>query len=392
MVSRIIPASAVATRTDPDKRSWWHPARRPIRVALLVVLAFVATDFALRADLARHFASGAFRLPRDTNLFLREYITYLGEHSAPRIYVIGDSVIQGVRLAPGETVPARIGARLPAPWSAANLGLTASKIPDFFYMTGLLRAQPGDVAVYNINPKNFSAYDIARPLRFYDLYDASLDRVAGFDAADALAIPPDRRRPRAGGDAVSRTANDAWFFFRNRDWISAELLGTHPRKLIDSYHRVFVYSGVRGSIDRLLRRAGRTDWREKRWDPWAIDVLKKYYDVPPLDDANPVFRFIAPCARLARERGMTPVFFMTPMNRAFADEHALVDWARHADNIARIRAAIEANGGVFVDTTDTVAPGGFADNDHLNTAGADQLAAALAGTILPRLGDDGGAP
>ncbi len=382
----------VATQGESENRSFWHPTRRPIRVALLVVLAFVATDIALRADLARQFASGTFRLPRDTNLFLREYIAYLGEHPARRVYVIGDSVIQGVRLAPDETVPARVGARLPAPWSAANLGLTASKIPDFFYMTALLRAQSGDVAVYNINPKNFSAYDLARPLRFYDLYDATLDSVAGFDAADALAIPPDRRGPRASGDAASRAANDAWFFFRNRDWISAELLGTHPRKLIDSYHRVFVYSGVRGSIDRLLRRAGRTDWREKRWDPWAIDVLKKYYDVPPLDGANAVFRFIAPCARIARERGMTPVFFMTPMNRAFADEHALVDWARYAENLSRIRNAIEGEGGVFVDTTDAVAPDGFADNDHLNAAGSDALAGVLAGAIVPLLGDDGGAP
>ena len=392
MVSQISPASAVATRDEREKRSWWHPAWRPIRVAVLVVLAFIATDIALRADISRQFASGAFRLPRDTNLFLREYISYLGDHAAPRVYVIGDSVIQGVRLTPAETVPARIGARLPAPWSAANLGLTASKIPDFFYMTALLRARPGDVAVYNINPKNFSAYDLARPLRFYDLYDASLDRVAGFDAAEALAIPADRRGHKARGDAVSRAANDAWFFYGNRDWISAELLGTHPRKLIDSYHRVLVYSGVRGSIDRLLRRAGRTDWREKRWDPWAIDVLKKYYDMPPLDDANPVFRFIAPCARLARERGMTPVFFMTPMNRAFADEHELVDWARHADNIARIRAAVEASGGVFVDTTDTVAPDGFTDNDHLNAPGADALAGTLAGVILPFLVSDGGVP
>ncbi len=126
MVSQISPASAVATRDEREKRSWWHPAWRPIRVAVLVVLAFIATDIALRADISRQFASGAFRLPRDTNLFLREYISYLGDHTAPRVYVIGDSVIQGVRLTPAETVPARIGVRLPAPWSAANLGLTAS--------------------------------------------------------------------------------------------------------------------------------------------------------------------------------------------------------------------------------------------------------------------------
>jgi hypothetical protein len=300
--------------------------------------------------------------------------------------------MHGQRLAAEHTTPAQIRALLAGRWLPVNLGLTAAKVPDFFYLTARLPARPREIAVYNINYKNFGAWDLALPMRFVDLYDPALDRLAGMDAG--AIVGADRRRASADGWAgqMGAAVKRVWLFYRCREWVAAALFGQHPRKVVKSYHQVLIQTGVAGSVDRLLRRRQRTDWTQTRWDEWALKVLRSYYDVAPLDARNPVYRFVEPTARLARERGLIPVFFANPMNREFFDRHALVDWSLYDANLARLREAVEGGGGIFLDYTDAIPASEFLDNDHLTVAGARRLAERLLQDCGPWLADAEGRP
>lgn len=353
----------------------------------MVILLFAGADAAMRAAVRREFASGSFRPPHDSDRLVVEFIEYLNERPAdsPAVFMIGDSVIQGARLPTGQAVPARLAARLPGA-RVANLGLTAAKTPDFFFVTHRLRAVRRDIAVYNINVKNFGAFDRERPLRFHDLYiDDAFSRTAAGADLDALDV-----RGESTADVADRLRAtlregvlDRWFLFRNRDAVSAALFGAHPRKTIEGYYRVAMRTGARGAMDRLERRVTKKDWRDTRWEPWAVDALRRYYDIDPALDRNVVFRFVGHTARLARARGLVPIVFMTPMNRELCDRFGLVDWERYARDVAAIRASVEAAGGVFWDFTDAASTHEFVDNDHLTAEGADRLAARLAEHVAP---------
>jgi lysophospholipase L1-like esterase len=362
-------------------------AWRPVRVAALVALLFIAADFALAHRLERRFAGGDFRLPNDSDQLLPEYLQWLAAQPNRKVYFIGDSTMAGPRLPPAATIPGQF-AREPAAraWRVANFGLIAAKLPDFFYLAAKVPARRGEVAILNVNYKNFSPSDLSVPLRFHNLYDPALNGIAGADSAQILGVagaPPGR---------VDAFVRRHWFLYRNRDWVNENLFGIHPRKLLKSYFQVVTRTGVRGMADRLLRRRHKPNWTAARWDPWAVDALRAYYAVPLLDDANAVFRFLAPTARLARERGLTPVFFANPMNRELADRFQLVDWPTYVENLRRIRAAVEAGGGVFLDYTDLVPSTGFQDNDHLTADGAQRVAAKLAADCAPYLAVAGGGP
>jgi len=364
-------------------RRWLvEPRFRPVRVAFWVVLFFLGLDGGMRAMVARQFASGQFRLPNDSRVLLPEFLDFLAAQPQRKIYLVGDSTMQGQKLAADETLPARLAPLLPPDWLAANLGLTATKLPDFFYVTAKLKSRPGEVVVANVNYKNFGAWDLAVPLRFKDFYDASLDRIAGADAAARLDVPV---QPPAMSGRMDRALGDLWFFYRNRDLVRATLFGQHPRKVVKSYYQVFVKTGVRGSIDRWRRRGAKSDWSQTRWDPWALNVLRDYYRVAPLTSANPVFAFVEPLVRLGREKGLVVALFANPMNREFFDKNRLVDWAIYVDNQQSLRAAVERAGGIYLDYTDVIPPSEFLDNDHLTAAGSRRLAARLAADLAAEL-------
>ncbi|MBZ0272460.1 hypothetical protein K8I61_10510 [bacterium] len=368
---------------------------RTARVAIFVIAAFVLVDIAFRHASHASFARPTFRFANDTRALLTDYLAWLSANDEPTIHFIGDSTIQGQRLDAANTPPALVAALLhdtPArDYRVANIGLTATKLPDAFYITHRIGTRPGDVFVYNINYKNFGAWDLGVPMRFPDLYAPDADRFVGAGAREAVRAGPSDSDATAdpwarGVTAAEAFARDHWFFYRNRDIVNAWIFGLHPRKLARSYYQVAVASGFRASIERLSRRrAARRDWTETRWDDWAIEVLRSYYDVAPLDDTNPVFRFLGPTARLAREREAVPIFFANPMNRALNGQFGLVDADAYTANLHRVKAAVEGGGGIFLDYSDLVPGDEFFDNDHMNPAGSRRLAQALARDIAGAL-------
>lgn len=363
------------------------PTWRPARAAALTLLAFVVLDLLLAQRLERRFAAGDFRPPNDSDQLVPEYLTWLAGRPDRKLYFLGDSTMNGPRLPPAATIPGVVGRIVaPAGWRTANLGLIAAKLPDFFYLTAKLPARAGEIAVYNVNYKNFSPFDLTVPLRFHDLYDPGLDRLAGPDAASILKMGA------AGPSRLDAFARAHWLFYRDRDWLNEDLFGLHPRKLLKSYYQIVTRTGLGGMLDRLARRRRKTDWSGARWDAWAVDTLRRYYSVLPLDRENAVFRFLTPAAKLAHERGLTPVFFANPMNRELADRFGLVDWPLYAANLRRIRNAVEDGGGVFLDCTDLIPSSGFQDNDHLTADGARRLAEALVAACRSFLAGAGGGP
>ncbi|MCZ7585915.1 MAG: hypothetical protein M5R36_22750 [Deltaproteobacteria bacterium] len=361
--------------------SLFRPGLRPLRVAILVAAAFVLTDALFAGYVHRAFRFPTFRFPADSKTFLDEYLTYLESDTATRTFFVGDSVIQGQHLADGETVPVQYAGAANAP--AVNLGLTAAKTPDFFFLTGRLPSRPGATVIYNVNYKNFCAYDLSVPLRFRDLFDPALARTVAPDLRDALNAP---ENDPASASVVRRH----WFLLRHRDWVNAALFGGHPRQQIKGYVDQIAARGLGSAWRHLLQSKTETPATRKDWPARSVEILRSYYRAMPLNDTNAVFRMIGPTARLARDRQFQPVFFANPMNRALLDRFQAIDWALYGDNVLRVRQAVETGGGVFFDYTNLLAPRHFVDNDHVTAEGARLLAGRLYRDIIRAAAPEGG--
>jgi hypothetical protein len=302
-------------------------------VSIAVVVALVALENLLIAS----YFPRLERLPEDVSpAYLKREIALIAA-SPPAVIFLGDSVVWGYRVEPGQTAVSILTRR---GCNCRNLALRAGSPPNDYAIVRLLLAagvRPKAV-VLEIDQKSFNASDAD--------YARLLPGIAAL--ATPLFAPADRRllAPPVESDGIARRSDRAlsslWLLYAMR----ADIRGTYfppPEEIPVTHPTADMYMGT--------------------------------YDLTPLTDANLGVHFLTQTVDLLRDAGVPVIAFMTPTNHTLL--HDYIDSDAYRANGEFLKNLLERRGVRVVDL-DTAFPSDlFFDNAHLRPAGQELLAAKL---------------
>lgn len=260
----------------------------------------------------------------------------------PQTVFLGDSVLWGYRLAPGQTAVALLRARGCA---CRNLSFKSGSPANDYALLRLLES-------YGVRPRKLILEINQRVLNPADASYKSLH-----PAIAALAAPLLTAQDRAALDAPAAVQNGT---------ISRTMDGLSSLYAMRSDIREHLY----GDVDAAPVAAS----------PVRADRFEGTYDLTPLSEANLGVRYLRKTLALARNDNIPVVAFTTPTNHALL--HDYIDVPEYRANSAFLKKLVRATGNEVLDLDAAFAARDFIDNDHLTAEGnrklADRLAPAVA--------------
>jgi hypothetical protein len=316
--------------------------------ASVTLLLLVLTDLALSAwqrwpvRLPEHFSSS----------YLQRYATQSGLGSS--LVVLGDSELWGFGVAPRDS-----------PVALLAHGLTTSRVTnlayeaetpinaDFMLRYLLSRGVRPRAVVVELNPAAFNETAVA-----YDTLNAALAELSVptlVEPFDRGKLNPALLRAVPAADQLDRFVSDHWLLYGARVDLHQALFG--DADLASALHR---------RIEPLLQPAAR---------PRAT-AYAATYDLTPLDADNVSYAYAGHLFRTLAAQRIPALVVLPPVNHALL--HPYIDNAAYDDNLRRIARLATANHLTVVNDDRLLEARYFLDNTHVNRAGAQRFAQALA--------------
>jgi hypothetical protein len=274
--------------------------------------------------------------------------------------VLGDSVLWGYKVAPGQSAPVRLAAATGL--RVVNVSYEGGSAANTYFGLRLMlqrQLRPREV-LFNINSKEFSPADSAYNRLHPSLRQDVEPLLTDVDRRDLAAQP----EPDLNG-RLERIAAASWRLYRWRADLREALFGQADAS-----------TALASFVQTLTGESGRAAAGHA---PTA-DHFFATYDLTPIGNDNVAYRYLERTASLLRSEHLHAVVFLTPTNHALLHEY--IDAPEYDANLRRLSAAFAGIPGVTVLNLDRAIPAAqFIDNDHLTPAGNEHLARILAGPL-----------
>jgi lysophospholipase L1-like esterase len=316
--------------------------------ASITLLLLVLTDLALSAwqrwpeRLPEHFSSS----------YLQRYAAQSALGSS--LVVLGDSELWGYGVAPADSPVAQLARGL-AGTRVTNLAYEAQTPinADFVLRYLLARGVRPRAVLVELNPASFNQTATA-----YDTLNATLAELT----LPGLAEPFDRGklndtllRPASPADRLDRFVAEHWLLYASRVDVHQALFG--DADLASALHR---------RVEPLLQPP-----LHPRVAPYAAT-----YDLTPLDTSNVSYAYAEHLFGMLAARHIPAIVVLPPVNHEVL--HAYIDNAAYADNLRRVTRLATSYHLTVVNFDGLLDRRYFLDNTHVNRAGAERFAHALA--------------
>lgn len=275
-------------------------------------------------------------------MYLRREIVMMPAHGSDSVVFLGDSVLWGYAIEPGQSAVSLLISRGCA---CENLSFKASSPPNYYVLARLMQrlgVHPKAVFI-EINQKVLNQADNA----YAALYPAVGDLARAFD----VLTPAEQQE-----------------------------LNVKPAR-----------SNVRSRIDRILAKtmlmyAMRSDIRETWYgDPAPAlprltqDLLMGTYDLTPLDTTNVGVSYLNKAFDVFRDMGVPVIAFTTPTNHRLM--HQYIDGPDYAANDEFLVQDAKRHGARVLDLDKAMPAGVFIDESHLTPPGQQRLAKIFTSAI-----------
>ncbi len=309
-----------------------------MKSAVVAAVAVIAAIILLENVLAARYVSHLPRLTADFSpAYLQRELQFMVAGSPPTIF-LGDSVVWGYQLQPGQTAVSILASR---GCVCRNLAFKAGSPPNYYALVRLLLSsgvRPKAV-VMQINQKVFSQTDGA-----YQTLHPGLAVLAEplLTRSDRAALTP-FSRSNPFEERFDRALSSLWAPYAMRADIRETLLGD-PDPPEPLHPSAALFEGA--------------------------------YDATPLNGRNAGVYFLQKTAAALRAARIPAVAFMTPTNHTLLHEY--INTPEYRANGSYLKELLLKQGVVVLDLDEAFPADEFFDNDHLTAAGQRRLAKLLA--------------
>jgi hypothetical protein len=339
------------------------------RAVLIALAVLVVLDLVVRIPGPALPIPRVYRLPSRTTLGYGQLIDSMAAEKSPRVAVVGDSVVWGSSLAPGETLSTYLTDDLRAKGVAGarayNLGFVGGHSNDLLPVVAeLSQRHAADAILLNLD---YRFYNPKSPLQgrypgLYDRVDWSLLPVA---PALARSVAPTKTLDaQARGDEL---VGRVWKLYSIRDYLMVSLFKDTPAEALSRWVTL-----------ARVRLGGRPLWLKRAPQGLPLVELRKQFAVGELAENDPYVRYLGAALDAARAEGVPVVVWAGPVDTQLLDAERVWDRAQYERNLAFLRRYVEARGGTFVDYTTALRSDEIVDSHHPMGVGYAKLAARIA--------------
>ena len=319
------------------------------------------------------------RLPHNFKLIYKDFpstLDYIQRNSGDydyNVFVIGDSVMYGAGVNPGQTVAAYLQDELDnlLPGRAVkvwNLAIPGSEPGDMYFVLRRVEHLQPDAVVVNFNMLFFGPASVKDPVAFNWLYlDDGLPR----DALDTLESVYGRGLDERVGDFLA----SRWKLYSYRDLFNAILFDKHPRdRFVEDVNRHMRGWGLNEQVPLPP-----DEQRQQK-----LNQLAFMYQSKPIDERNnAAYGFTRAALQRLETLDVPAITVMTAQNEEFLG--TMVNNPVFGANVEKVCGLIREHEVAFIDFYGRVPADLFADHVHLNPEGnammAREIAAELAGQL-----------
>ncbi|HZO94686.1 MAG TPA: hypothetical protein VFB22_13100 [Candidatus Baltobacteraceae bacterium] len=330
--------------------------RGDVRVSLFVSAALLLlTDLLLGA-----WRPGGLRLPSH---FSGDYLrSYALEHAAgPGLVVLGDSEMWGYGVAAAASPVAQLERTLGRPVDNLTYEAETPINEDFVLRLLLAHGIRPRAVIVEINSASFNETAVE-----YDRLNAALAEVA----LPALLEPFDagrlddaqRTHVPTPGERLDRFVAAHWRLYGRR---------------VDLHQALFGDADLAGALFARVHPLLQPN------DATGSGRYAAMYDLTPLDRDNVDFAYAGHLFAMLAKHRIPGIVLLPPVNHALL--HRYVDNAAYDANRRRVARLAQASGLAVLDLDRLLPSQDFIDNTHLNAAGGDRLARAIAPHVAPYL-------
>lgn len=321
----------------------------------------------------------AQRFPHNFKLIYKDFpstLRYIEEHRGDydyNIIVLGDSVMYGAGVGPGQTVAAYLQEELDRLLAGKkvrvwNLAIPGSEPGDMYFVLRRVEHLRPDAVVMDFNMLFYGPASVKDPVAFNWLY---LDEGLPRDALNVLEKVY-RRSPdeRAGDFLASR-----WSLYRYRDLLNAILFDKHPRdKFVEDVNRHMRNFGLNEPVTLPPEQQKQQ----------KLSQLAFMYQSEPIDEhTNAAYGFTRASLERLEALGVPSVVVMTAQNEEFLGD--LVQNSVFRANTDKVCRLIREHDVTFVNLYGSVPGELFMDHVHLNPGGNAMMAREIAAPLAKQL-------
>jgi hypothetical protein len=348
---------------------WRERVKVRFRALVIALVALVVLDLVLRLSGVSLPVPRVYRLPSRTVIGYDQLIKSMADEKSPRVAVVGDSIVWGSPLMPGETLSTYLTDALRANGvsgaRAYNLGFVGGHSNDLMPVVAeVAQKKAADVILLNLDYRFYNSKS-----RVQSRYPQIYDRVdwSKLPVPASLREPPGTQpKPDAQGIAdglVSRV----WKLYSIRDYLTVSLFKDTPA---EAASREFTLWRIRG--------AGRPVWLKRKASGLPLDELRGQFALGTLNENDVYVRYLGAALDAARAEGVPVVVWAGPVDRAMLDKEGVWDRAEYRRNLAFIGRYVEERGGTFVDYTSALDSKDIVDSHHPMGEGYRKLATKVA--------------
>lgn len=355
------------------------------RVGCLTLVFLLLSNLLLPpvVDFYYRYRSGYFvpdlRLPHNFMMIYKDFPSTLRYIEAHRddydynIIVIGDSVMYGAGVGPGQTVSSYLEEELRQllPHKTLrvwNLAIPGSKPGDMYLALRRVEQLQPDALVADLNMLFYGPASTKDPVAFNWLY---LDPGLPADATEKMAAVYQRSPAEQVGDFLAAH----WKIYSYRDLFNAILFDKHPRDRFEE-------SVLREMRERGWNQPVPTDPEEQKQQ--KLYQLAFMYQARTIDEAtNPAYGFTRLALERMEELDGPAAVLLTAQNVDFLGQ--MVDNDIFRDNVARVQNLIRGYDVAFFDFYGRIPGDQFHDHVHLNPQGNRAVAREVAQWLADQL-------
>lgn len=332
--------------------------RRRWLLFLGACLLLLAAEMTMKRTLAAYVARPDFRFMSHSMAGWPELRADLAASAAPKIFFLGDSIVQGIAVGKGsETIPYGFHQTFnhgrTRPLRVVNAGLAGSSLEtNYLFLEQLLELNPAAVFLV-VNYRTLGRRGISPAY------------------AEQLGVQPilNDSPGKLSPYSFAALARHHLSLLRNRTWLLGWWLGSSPQQAIQRFYTIAAMAGWREAALRELHLGEPRRWNDIPWNLLSREALLDSFAIPPLPPDDPRLLTIGDIGRLAAARGIKLFVAIPPLNLKMVESLAVLDLSTYRYNVQMIEQAARGSGAVFLDATTWLDDSFFSDSVHLTPAG-----------------------
>lgn len=354
------------------------------RRIILVILLLALADLAVITWEHRQMAEPAqIRLNTTETDSIRALSQLIRKSSGYKIVYLGDSVVYGSSVPPWETAPFYLEQELRRRFPQKNIqvfnyGYKGYGISENFLMLNTLRGAGVDMIIYGItygwfNRKPVIEYPTAGRVN-PEIFQKTRAARLGMNMSPLDEHPFNRR--------LNEFLTGHWALYRNRSTLAAKFLNKSLSEKIFDY-KLSLYDPITLQKQQIYWRDISRPWYQKNLGAEFAKTSGKIGWIN-LSDRNPQMGFYRLIMDLAKSEGVTPLFYVTPLNIEMLNRFNKFDHPLWDNNLAALKKNSRPEETNYVDFSEDLSGEYFADSVHLLAPGNKLLAGKIAAEITAK--------